>query len=138
MVEPGPLTNQKLSERYLLGNLLGQGGFGAVYTAYHLLLNRPQAIKILLEQHFTSPKFRERFIREAQTLAALDQPNIVHVDDFGIDGNRAYLVMPYIGGGTLQAILKGQHKPLGLDVVWRYLELICAALDYAHARNVAH
>lgn len=137
MAAPGPLTNQRLGDKYLLGDLLGQGGFGAVYTARHLLLNRQQAIKILLEQHFTSPKFRERFTREAQTLAALDQPNIVHVDDFGFDGNRAFLVMPYIGGGTLQQILRtgGALPP---DQVLRYLEQIAAALDYAHARNVAH
>lgn len=137
MAAPGPLTNQKLGEKYLLGDLLGQGGFGAVYRARHLLLNRQQAVKILLEQHFTSPKFRERFIREAQTLAALDQPNIVHVDDFGFDGSRAYLVMPYIGGGTLHQILRsrGMLRP---DEVLRYLEQIAAALDYAHARHVAH
>ncbi len=137
MGAPGPLTNQKLGDRYLLGDLLGQGGFGAVYKARHLLLNRQQAVKILLEQHFTSPKFRERFTREAQTLAALDQPNIVHVDDFGFDGNRAYLVMPYIGGGTLQHILRARGA-LPPDQVSRYLEQITAALDYAHKRNVAH
>ncbi len=133
----GPLTNQRLGDKYLLGDLLGQGGFGAVYKARHLLLNRQQAIKNLLEQHFTSPKFRERFTREAQTLAALDHPNIVHVDDFGFDGNRAYLVMPYIGGGTLQQILRARGV-VPPDQVLRYLEQIAGALDYAHARNVAH
>src|SRR5579885_3075165 len=94
MAEQGPLSNQKLGEKYLLGELLGQGGFGVVYKAEHILLHRPQAIKILLEQYLNSLKFRERFTREAQTLAALDHPNIVHVDDFGIEGSRAYLVMP--------------------------------------------
>jgi len=98
MAEQGPLSNQRLGDKYLLGDLLGQGGFGAVYKARHLLLNRQQAVKILLDQQLGSPKFRERFIREAQTLAALDHPNIVHVDDFGFDGARAYLVMPYIAG----------------------------------------
>jgi serine/threonine protein kinase len=137
MAVPGPLTNQKLSDKYLLGDLLGQGGFGAVYRARHLLLNRQQAIKILLEQHFTSPKFRERFTREAQTLAVLDQPNIVHVDDFGFDGSRAYLVMPYIGGGTLHHILRARGA-LPPAEISRYLEQIAAALDYAHARHVAH
>ena len=137
MAEQGPLSNQMLGGKYLLGELLGQGGFGAVYQARHTLLNRQQAVKILLEQHFTSPKFRERFIREAQTLAALDQPNIVHVDDFGFDGSRAYLVMPYIGGGNLHSILR-RRGPLPLEGATRYLEQICAALDYAHARSVAH
>jgi len=126
-----------LGDKYLLGELLGQGGFGAVYTARHMLLNREQAIKILLDQHFTNLEFRDRFIREARILAALAHPNIVHVDDFGFDGNRAYLVMPYIGGGTLQDVLK-QRGTFALDEVQRYVEGICAALEYAHARNVAH
>ncbi len=134
----GPLSGQRLGDKYLLGALLGQGGFGVVYQAQHILLNRPQAIKILLEQHFTNPKFRERFLREARTLAALDHPNIVHVDDFGLEGTRAYLVMAYVGGGTLQGRLKARRGSLGLNEVWRYLEQICAALDYAHARSVAH
>lgn len=136
MAESGPLSNQTLGGKYVLGELLGQGGFGAVYQARYMLLNRRQAVKILLEQHFTSPKFRERFIREAQTLASLDHPNIVHVDDFGFEGSRAYLVMPYIGGGSLQTILR--RGPLPLADAARYLEQICAALDYAHARSVAH
>lgn len=137
MAEQGPLSNHTLGGKYVLGELLGQGGFGAVYQARHSLLNRQQAIKILLEQHFTSPKFRERFLREAQTLAALDHPNIVHVDDFGFEDNRAYLVMPYIGGGSLQSLLR-QRGPLSLEEATRSLEQICAALDYAHARNIVH
>ncbi len=106
MLTQGPLSNQKLGNKYLLGELLGQGGFGAVYKAQNLLLNRPQAIKVLLEIHFSDPKFRERFIREAQMLANLNHPNILPVYDFEIVGNRAYIVMPFVNGGTLQSILK--------------------------------
>jgi serine/threonine protein kinase len=138
MAEQGPLTGQRLGEKFLLGELLGQGGFGAVYKAQHLLLNRPQAIKVLLEQHFASPKFRERFIREAQTLAALDHANILPVHDFGVEGSRAYLVMPFISGGTLHGVLKARPGPLGLDETARYLAQVCAALDYAHKRGVVH
>ncbi len=138
MAEQGPLSGQKLGDKYLLGNLLGQGGFGVVYQAQHLLLGRPQAVKILLEQHFSSPKFRERFLREARTLAALDHINILPVHEFGIEGSRAYLVMPYIAGGTLHTILSRQRGPLPPETASRYLEQIGAALDYAHARNVAH
>src|SRR5215475_14609341 len=116
----GPLSNQTLGGKYVLGELLGQGGFGAVYRARHTLLNRQQAVKILLEQHFTLPKFRERFIREAQTLAALDHPNIVHVDEFGEEPDLVYLVMPYISGGTLQDILKARRGPLELEEVMCY------------------
>lgn len=137
MARLGALSGQKLNDKYLLGDLLGTGGFGAVYQAHDPLLNRPQAIKILLEEHFHDPKFRERFLREAQTLAALDHPNIVHVDDLGIQGNLIYLVMPYLSGGTLQDVLTARG-PLPLDEIDHYLAQICAALDYAHAKDVVH
>ncbi len=137
MLSQGPLSGQRLGNKYLLGELLGRGGFGAVYKAQNLYLNRPQAIKVLLEEHFNDPSFRERFIREAQTLAGLSHPNILPVYDFELEGNRAYLVMPFISGGTLHSILKLQG-PLSLQDTESYLRQISAALDYAHARNVVH
>lgn len=137
MAGQGPLTNRVLGGTYLLGELLGQGGFGAVYKAQHQRLNRSQAVKVLAEQHFNNPQFRARFIREAQTLAALDHPNILHVDELGEEGNLIYLVMPYISRGTLQDLLK-QRGPLPPDEAGRYLEQICAGLRYAHKRGVVH
>jgi serine/threonine protein kinase len=137
MAQQGSLSNQKLGKKYLLGELLGFGGFGEVYKAQNLLLNRPQAIKVILEKHLSDPKFRERFIREAQTLARLTHPNILHVDDFEIEEDRAYLVMPFISGGTLHSIMVKRGK-LGLEETGSYLRQICTALDYAHARNVVH
>ncbi len=134
----GPLSNRVLGGKYALGELLGEGGFGEVYKAVNRPLNRPQAIKVLLEKHLRAPKFRERFIREAQTLAALDHPNIVHVDELGEERDLVYLVMPYISGGTLQQILKRRAGPLGMTDIQQYLEQICGALGYAHARNVVH
>jgi serine/threonine protein kinase len=138
MGKPGSLTGQMLGSKYLLGDLVGKGGFGAVYQAQYVLLNRPQAIKILLEEHFSDPKFHERFVREARTLAALDHPNIVHVDELGMEGDLIYLVMPYLSGGTLQEVLGAQRGPLPLDQVDTYLAQICAALDYVHAQRVVH
>lgn len=137
MAQQGSLSNSKLGNKYLLGELLGFGGFGEVYKAQNLLLNRPQAIKVILEKHLSNPRFRERFIREAQTLAALNHPNILHVDDFEIEQERAYLVMPFITGGTLHSIIV-QRGRLNMEETGTYLKQICAALDYAHKRNVVH
>src|SRR5215472_12656794 len=100
MMPHGPLSGQTLGGKYLLGELLGRGGFGAVYQAKNHLLHRPQAVKVLLEEHFSETTFRERFLREARTLGALDHAQIVHVDDLGMEGHLLYLVMPYISGGT--------------------------------------
>ncbi len=140
MAEQGPLSGQTLGGRYLLGDLLGEGGFGVVYAGRHLLLDRPQAIKVLLEQHFRKPKFRERFLREARTVAALDHPHIVHIDDFGMEEqtSRAYLVMPFVGSGTFHDLLRKRREPLALEQIVSYLVQVCSALDYAHQRNVVH
>src|SRR2546428_661429 len=105
MLAQGPFSNRMLGNKYLLGELLGEGGFGSVYQAQHVLLKRSQAIKVLREKFFYDAKFRERFIREAQVLAALNHPNILPVHDFGLEGDLAYLVMPFISGGTLESIL---------------------------------
>jgi serine/threonine-protein kinase len=131
-------SGQIVGEKYVLGELLGEGGFGAVYKAQHLHLLRPQAVKILLERYFQKNTFRERFLREAQTVATLDHPNIIHLDDFGVEPARAYLVMPFIQGGTLQNILQTQQSPLKLEQIVWYLEHICAALDYAHGKGIVH
>src|SRR5258708_27778648 len=105
MTAQGPLSGQRLGNKYQLDELLGRGGFGAVYKAQNLYLNRPQAIKVLLEEHFNDPSFRERFIREAQTLAGLSHPNILPVYDFELEGNIAYMVMPFISGGSTHSIM---------------------------------
>lgn len=123
---------------YRLNRLLGKGGFGAVYHATHVLLDRDQAIKVLLEDHLSDPKAFDRFLREAKTLAKLDHPNIVHVDELGMDGSVVYLVMPFLSGGTLQEMLKQRASPLSLEETGRILEQVCAALDFAHGQGVVH
>lgn len=138
MTEQGPLSGQTVGGKYVLGELLGEGEFGVVYKAQHLHLRRQQAIKILLERHFQKSEFRDRFLREAQTVAALDHPNIIHTDDFWVEPSRAYLVMPFIGGGTFQGILRKQQRALELEQIVSYLEHICAALDYTHGSGVVH
>src|SRR5581483_2088767 len=136
--EQGPLSGQTLGNRYLLGELIGEGGFAQVYKARHLQMQRQQAIKVLLERHFRKQEFRDRFLREAQTVASLDHPSIIHLDDFWLEASQAYLVMPFISGGTLQGILQKQQGFLEPDQIVFYLEQICAALEYAHKRGVAH
>ena len=67
MAKQGPLSGQTVGDKYLLDEVLGEGGFGVVYKAHHRHLQRQHAIKILLERHFQKQAFRERFLREAQT-----------------------------------------------------------------------
>lgn len=134
----GPLTGLVLGEKYRLGERLGQRSMGIVYKAHNQLLKRPQAIKVLLEHHSCDATFCERFLREAQTLAALDHANIVPIHDFGVEGQRAYLVMPFISGGTLDQMLQQHDAPLSLEHTFPLLRQLAAALDYAHTLGIIH
>ena len=73
--EQGPLSGQTLGEKYLLGELIGEGEFSQVYKAQHIEAQRQQAIKVLHERHFRKREFRTRFLREAHTIASLDHPH---------------------------------------------------------------
>lgn len=136
--EQGVLSGQTIGEKYLLGELIGEGEFSQVYQAQHLRIQRQQAVKVLLERPFRNQKFYERFLREAQIVASLNHPNIIPLHDFGWEAPRAYLVMPYISGGTFQSLLEKQRKFLTLEQVVFYLKQICDALDYAHKQGVVH
>lgn len=140
MPRQGPRSNQHLGSKYLLGELLGEGGFGAVYRARNKVLDRIEAIKIVEPRGSDDPKWLQRFIREAQMLAKLEHPNIIPVYDCGFDVEKEilYLAMPFVDGGTLEDILRGQQRPLSLNRIEHFLRQICSALDYAHTQGVVH
>ena len=96
-------TGQILSSRYRIVKLLGQGGFGAVYKAWDLNLERACALKQNTE---FSPEAARQFFREAKILAELSHPGLPRVTDhFTIPGEGQYLVMDYVEGEDLQTIL---------------------------------
>lgn len=136
--EHGPLSGQIIGSKYLLGNLLGEGAFSQVYQAQDIELRRQQAIKVLHEHYFRKKEFQQRFLREAQTIASLEHSNIIHLDNFGTEASRAFLVMPFVSGGTLQGVLETQQGFLESQRILFYLECICAALDYAHGKGIVH
>jgi serine/threonine protein kinase len=116
--------------------LLGRGGMGVVYKARQIELDRIVALKILPPGEFDSPKFVERFRREARSLAKLSHPNIVGVYDFGQSEGLFYFVMEFVDGLNLrQMILDHRLSPTNaLAIVPR----ICDALQYAHEEGVVH
>jgi len=115
---------------------LGRGGMGVVYKARQPKLNRIVALKILAPEKEAEPKFAERFLREAQTLARLNHPNIVTVHDFGETDGLFYLLMEFVDGLTLRQMMReGRMKPEeALAIVPR----ICEALQFAHEQGVVH
>jgi serine/threonine protein kinase/Tol biopolymer transport system component len=121
---------------YQLLSLLGAGGMGEVYKARDTRLNRVVAIKVLPPHHAGRPEVRERFDREARTIASLNHPHICALYDIGCEDGIDYLVLEYIEGETLAArLLKG---PLPIDQVLRCAIEIADALDKAHRKGITH
>jgi tRNA A-37 threonylcarbamoyl transferase component Bud32 len=115
----------------------GQGGMAEVYKGYHPLIDRYVAIKVLRPALADDDEFRARFQREATAIAALRHPNIVQLHDFGNLGDRFYMVMEFIDGGSLRD-RQVEGKRLPLEDVVAIVRGVAAALDYAHSRNIVH
>ncbi len=127
--------------------LLGQGGMGAVYKARQIKLDRLVALKIVHLESAGDPAFRERFNREARTLARLNHPNIVAVHDFGEAAEASaaresesappfyYFVMEYVDGANLRRRMQNAPRPPETLAIVRQ---VCEALQYAHEEGVVH
>ena len=109
---------------------------GEVYRARDTRLNRTVAIKVLPTHLADKPELRERFEREARTVASLNHPHICTLHDIGSQDGTDYLVMEYLGGETLAQRLK--KGPLPLDQVLQYAIEIADALDKAHRKGITH
>ena len=123
-----------------LKRLVGRGGMGAVYLAQQSRPRRTVAVKVLLP-HLVEARPREEFLarfrREADAIAALDHINIMPIYEYGEQGEAAYLVMPYVMGGTLRERLEVQPIPPIQDVV-SIIEQVAAGLDSAHGLGIIH
>ncbi|HRF46894.1 MAG TPA: protein kinase [Anaerolineales bacterium] len=122
--------------RYTLTDKLGTGGMATVYRGRDPRLGREVAVKLLLGDIQDDPALRERFEREAHTIARLEHPAIVPVYDFGDDQGQLYLVMRLMTGGSLQDRLR--RGPLSPTVTAQIIERLADALDTAHALGVIH
>src|SRR5690348_7752331 len=124
-----------------LERLLGQGGMGAVYLARQERPSRHVAVKVLLPDILMTSQMQEhylaRFRREADIIARLEHVNIVPIYAYGEQDGLAYLVMPYLQGGSLYDILERRGQ-LSLDETITYLREAAAGLDYAHAHEIIH
>ena len=124
--------------RYELGRRLGYGGMATVHSAHDLKLDRQVAIKILADNYAGDEEIRKRFTREARLAAKLDHPNVVQVYDVGEDGDRPYIVMELVEGGTLDDRLRGRKRALPREEALRLLCQMCDGLGHAHARGLVH
>ncbi len=121
---------------YEISGAIGAGGMGEVYRAKDTRLDRIVAIKILSDHLSDRAGLRERFDREARTVANLNHPHICTLHDVGQQDGTDFLVMEYLEGDTLAERLK--KGPLPLDQVLQYAIEIADALDKAHRKGVTH
>lgn len=124
-----------------LERLIGHGGMGAVYLARQQRPRRSVAVKVFLPGPALDDEaradFLARFRREADAIASLDHINIIPIYEYGEQNQQAYLVMPYISGGTLRQIIN-TRGPLPLNEALPLVEQIAEALDYAHKLGIIH
>ena len=139
--------------KYKIECVLGQGGFGITYLAFQTGLHRRVAVKEFFmkdlcnrdeDTGFVSVpstgsrelvnRFRQKFLKEAQTIAAFDHPSIVRIHDIFEENGTAYYVMEYIDGGSLS----DQPMPMSETCAVAYIRQVAVALSYVHSNKTLH
>jgi eukaryotic-like serine/threonine-protein kinase len=130
-------TPRIYSGRYELTHLVARGGMAQVYRAVDRQLDRPVALKVLFPELSVDRAFVERFRREAQAAANLSHPNIVPVFDWGEDDRTYFIVMEYVEGRPLSAVLRDPDRlpPRQIATIGAS---VAAALAFAHRHSVVH
>ena len=131
------MKGQKISDRYQIIKSIGEGGMANVYLAYDTILDRNVAVKILRGDLASDEKFVKRFQREAIAASSLSNPNIVEVYDVGEDNGDFYIVMEYIEGKHLKALLKKRGK-LTVSETVDIMSQIANGLSVAHDSFIIH
>lgn len=121
---------------YELLEEIARGGMGLVYRARQKSLDRIVAVKLMLGGALAGKEFVQRFRTESAAAAILQHPNIVAIHDVGVHEGRHYFSMDYVEGRSLAQLVG--HQPLAPARAARYLELIAAAIHYAHERGILH
>jgi photosystem II stability/assembly factor-like uncharacterized protein/tRNA A-37 threonylcarbamoyl transferase component Bud32 len=115
---------------------LGRGGMGVVYKAYQTKLKRHVALKMLMAGRVAGQEELARFRTEAEAVARLQHPNIVHIYNIGRQGGRSYLVLEYVGGGSLAHKLRGKPQPPREAAA--LAETLARAVASAHKHGIIH
>lgn len=142
--------------RYVIQGVLGRGGFGVTYLAEQVMAKRKVCIKeffpkdyytrgddtrslTLASQGFAESmnRYKEKFVKEAQTIAALDHANIIPIYDVFEENNTAYYVMEYIDGESLSEVVKRRGALVESEAV-EYVRQAASALEYLHERKIMH
>ncbi len=134
---PDPRLGTLLAGRYVIDEIIGEGGMATVYRARHKLIERPVAIKIMDPLLASDPVVRERFRREARSAQRLAHPNIIEIFDQGdTDDGTCYIVMELLRGQSLASIVYEGH--LAVDRAVHIMVQIARGIARAHDLEVIH
>ena len=122
---------------YVIQEPVGRGSVGRVYKAIHRTMNRPVAIKVLAADRTRTPAAREAFRREARAAARLVHPNIVTTYDANEVGGRSFLVLEFVAGPTLAALVAGRG-PLPVAEACELVRQVAVGLQHAHDLGITH
>ncbi len=120
---------------YKIESRISGGAMGQVYLAIQEALERPVAIKVINPSLSADPVFHQRFLKEGKIVAQLRHPHIVTIHDIGEYQNQYYMIMEYIGGGTLKNRIQ---KGLSAEQAIVILRQLAGALGYAHRQGFIH
>ena len=126
-----------LAGRYQLTRHLADGGMGEIWTARHLMLDAPVAVKLMNGEGLQRADLRMRFEQEAKAIALLRSPNVVQILDYGTDGDTPFIVMELLEGIDLLAMLQKQPK-WPLPEVAALVSQIAKGLGAAHELGLVH
>lgn len=130
---------QRDTDRYSIGEKIGEGGMAVVYKAVDQVLDRDVALKFLPEGVTQTPQALTYFQREAKAAAALNHPNIVTIYDYGVLGGRPFICMELLQGATLDQLLERTNgSGMPLLSIFEIVEGLLAALDFAHSHQFVH
>ncbi|HLF69343.1 MAG TPA: Stk1 family PASTA domain-containing Ser/Thr kinase, partial [Actinomycetota bacterium] len=131
------MTGKLYGERYEITGPIATGGMSEVFMARDHLLNRTVAVKVLDSALSRDRTFIERFRREAQAAASLNDPHIVSIFDWGAMGGDHYIVMEYVEGRNLRDLITTEG-PLTLERAAEIASDVCSALEVAHSQGIVH
>jgi len=131
------LIGQTVDGRYRVMGRIGAGGMGVVYRVEHVRMGKTAAMKVLRRDLAHDGQAAKRFRREVEAVARLDHPNIVQTFDFGSWKGLLYLVMEYLNGEDMAAIIRraGGLEPSRAVALFSD---VCSALDEAHHQGIIH
>jgi len=137
VAEDWVFPGQTIAGKYRLAARLGRGGMGEVWRAEHLVLRAPVAVKFINPSLASSGDATGRFLREAQSAAALRSVHVVQILDYGVDQNVPFMVMEFLEGESLGAYLARQGRLTPPDAA-HIMTHVGRAMQKAHESGIVH